>query len=129
MRVCVLARYSLANSIYSDYSELEKGRITNEAAEELLRPGRPGKRKKIVPDKNHYIISDLDYAQRRVVEQVAKCGNMVVYGPPGTGKSQTIVNLISDALCKGKKVLVVSQKKAALDVVYNRLAGLSLFIY
>lgn len=125
MRVCVLARYSLANSIYSDYSELEKGRITNEAAEELLRPGRPGKRKKIVSDKNHYIISDLDYAQRRVVEQVAKCGNMVVYGPPGTGKSQTIVNLISDALCKGKKVLVVSQKKAALDVVYNRLAGLS----
>ena len=50
---------------------------------------------------------------------------MVIYGPPGTGKSQTIVNVITDALTKGKRVLVVSQKKAALDVVYNRLAVLN----
>ena len=46
---------------------------------------------------------------------------MVIYGPPGTGKSQTIVNIISDALARKKRVLIVSQKKAALDVDYNRL--------
>lgn len=123
-RACVLARYSLSSSIYNDYTELEKKRITSVAAEELLNPRRTAA-KRSSPDKDFYIISDLDYAQRRVVEKVAAAGNMVIYGPPGTGKSQTIVNLISDAVCKGKKVLVVSQKKAALDVVFNRLGDLS----
>ena len=125
MRACVLARYSLANSIYNDYTELEKKKLTNTAIEELLHPGKPGKPFTPVPSKNHYFIGDIDYAQRAVVEKVASAGNMVIYGPPGTGKSQTIVNIISDALCKGKKVLVVSQKKAALDVVYNRLGELN----
>ena len=123
-RACVLARYSLASSIYNDYTELEKKHITSEAADELLSPKRaPVKR--TAQDEDFYIVSDLDYAQRQVVEKVAAAGNMVIYGPPGTGKSQTIVNLISDAVCKGKKVLVVSQKKAALDVVFNRLGDLS----
>ena len=67
----------------------------------------------------------LDYAQSEVVRRVDECGNMVIYGPPGTGKSQTIVNIISDAMSKKKKVLVISQKKAALDVVYNRLGPLN----
>ncbi len=125
VRTCMLARYSLANSVYNDYTELEKKKITNEAAEELLRPGKPKQNRKCSADKEHYVIADLDYAQRKVVEKVAANGNMVIYGPPGTGKSQTIVNLISDAVCKGKKVLVVSQKKAALDVVYNRLGELN----
>ena len=50
---------------------------------------------------------------------------MVIYGPPGTGKSQTIVNIISDSICKNKPVLVVSQKRAALSVVFNRLNTLN----
>lgn len=125
-RACVLGRFSLANSIYNDYSELERSRITNEAVEELFEPQKLRRKKKKSKGKEEcYCISSLDYAQRNVVEKVADSGNMVIYGPPGTGKSQTIVNLISDALCKGKRVLVVSQKKAALDVVYNRLAELS----
>lgn len=125
-RACVLARYALANSIYSDYTELERTRMTNDAVEELFEPQKMRHRKqKGGMDKNCYCISDLDYAQHSVVERVADAGNMVIYGPPGTGKSQTIVNLISDALCKGKRVLVVSQKKAALDVVYNRLGDLN----
>lgn len=49
----------------------------------------------------------------------------MIYGPPGTGKSETIVNIIGDALSKGKRVLMVSQKKAALDVIYNRLGSLN----
>lgn len=123
--ICLLARYSLSNSIYNDYSELEKSRITSDTIDELFDPHRLRKKKKTQPDDRYFYISDLDYAQRNVVKCVAQSGNMVIYGPPGTGKSQTIVNLISDALCKGKRVLVVSQKKAALDVVYNRLANLS----
>ena len=42
-------------------------------------------------------------------------------GPPGTGKSQTITNIIAEALADGKKVLFVSEKMAALQVVYRRL--------
>ena len=55
---------------------------------------------------------------------------MVVRGPPGTGKSQVITNLISDALTNNKKILVVCQKRAALDVVYQRLSkvGLEKFV-
>ena len=45
----------------------------------------------------------------------------MVQGPPGTGKSQLICNLIADYIARGKNVLLVSQKKAALDVVFQRL--------
>lgn len=50
----------------------------------------------------------------------------VVDGPPGTGKSQVIVNLVADALARGERIAVVSEKRAALDVVANRLAGAGL---
>jgi superfamily I DNA and/or RNA helicase/very-short-patch-repair endonuclease len=48
---------------------------------------------------------------------------LVIWGPPGTGKSQTIVNIIGESLYLGKSVLLVSQKRAALDVVYDRLSS------
>jgi very-short-patch-repair endonuclease len=52
--------------------------------------------------------------------------HVLIYGPPGTGKSQTIANLIADAIGQGKTVLFVSAKKAALDVVFDRLTKLGL---
>jgi superfamily I DNA and/or RNA helicase len=62
--------------------------------------------------------------------KAAKLGHsLVVQGPPGTGKSQLIANLIGDAIASGKRVLVVSQKRAALDVVYNRLKSHQLTDY
>lgn len=55
--------------------------------------------------------------------------SFVLHGPPGTGKSQTITNIIAHNLALGRRVLFVSEKKAALDVVYKRLdsVGLSPF--
>jgi hypothetical protein len=47
--------------------------------------------------------------------------DFVVVGPPGTGKSQTIANMIANCLAKGRTVLFVAEKTAALDVVYRRL--------
>ena len=47
--------------------------------------------------------------------------SFVLHGPPGTGKSQTITNIIANALVQGKRVLFVAEKKAALDVVKKRL--------
>lgn len=52
--------------------------------------------------------------------------NFVLYGPPGTGKSQTITNIIAHNLGLGKRVLFVSEKKAALDVVHKRLSSVGL---
>ena len=142
----VMARFPLSNSIYNDYTLLEKKNLTNDAIGELLRTGgkrgarriqaleraklrsriRSLKRAKRAGGLNHsYIVKMLDYAQSEVVKKVSECGNMVIYGPPGTGKSQTIVNIITDAISKDKRVLVVSQKKAALDVVFSRLGMLN----
>ncbi|OJY16803.1 MAG: hypothetical protein BGO98_11450 [Myxococcales bacterium 68-20] len=53
-------------------------------------------------------------------------GAVVVQGPPGTGKSQMIANLLAAAVAEGKRVLVVCQKRAALDVVADRLASVGL---
>ena len=120
---CVIGRFPLANSIYNDYTLLEKKRLSSLAIEQLLQGRNTKKNKKY--DERTYTINDLDYAQESAIKKLNEYGNMVIYGPPGTGKSQTIVNIIADALCKNKKVLVVSQKKAALDVVFNRLKTLN----
>lgn len=132
----VMARFPLSNSIYNDYTLLERKNLTNDAINELLRTHkkglvpivrRPKMKARIKKEDLHnsYNVKMLDFAQSEVVRKVDEMGNMVIYGPPGTGKSQTIVNIITDAICKHKKVLVVSQKKAALDVVYSRLGVLN----
>lgn len=74
-----------------------------------------------IPSKNLNLVIESDASQDSVIiaSQSSEC--TVVRGPPGTGKSQAIVNLISNALANQKKVLVVCQKRAALDVVFQRL--------
>jgi hypothetical protein len=52
--------------------------------------------------------------------------SFIIQGPPGTGKSQTITNLIADYAGRGKRVLFVCEKRAALDVVFSRLRQSSL---
>lgn len=67
-----------------------------------------------------------DSSQLRAVLYSELGKSFVLHGPPGTGKSQTITNIIADNLAKGKRVLFVSEKKAALDVVYKRLSSVGL---
>ncbi len=52
--------------------------------------------------------------------------SFVLHGPPGTGKSQTITNIIANALEDGKRVLFIAEKKAALDVVKKRLDAIGI---
>ncbi|MGH7907897.1 MAG: DUF4011 domain-containing protein [Candidatus Binataceae bacterium] len=70
-----------------------------------------------------------DSSQLTAVAAAADGLDFVLIGPPGTGKSQTITNMIAQNLAMGRRVLFVSEKMAALDVVYRRLneAGLGEF--
>lgn len=70
-------------------------------------------------------INDMNYAQEKVIDLVNKEQKLVIWGPPGTGKSQTITSLIAASVLKGENVLVVSEKKVALDVIYSRLKSAS----
>lgn len=72
----------------------------------------------------------MDAYQENAIKAIKKGNSVVVQGPPGTGKSQLISNIICDYIARGKNVLLVSQKRAALDVVFERLkqAQLSDFI-
>ena len=69
---------------------------------------------------------DFDSSQLRAVIQAHKGQSFVLYGPPGTGKSQTITNMIADAVFNGKRVLFVAEKRAALEVVQSRLSKIGL---
>ncbi|HLR96447.1 MAG TPA: DUF4011 domain-containing protein [Jiangellaceae bacterium] len=62
-----------------------------------------------------------DASQTEVVSQAVAGRTIMVQGPPGTGKSQTITNLIVQAMVEGKRVLFVAEKQAALEVVSRRL--------
>lgn len=75
------------------------------------------------------IVESADSSQHQAIADAAAGRNMVIEGPPGTGKSQTITNIIGVCLAKGKSVLFVSEKLAALEVVRSRLenAGLGDF--
>jgi len=66
-------------------------------------------------------ILDADSSQQQAILAAKRGKNIVIEGPPGTGKSQTIANIISEFLAEDKKVLFVSQKMAALEVVKKRL--------
>ena len=76
---------------------------------------------KRVQPQSTYQILDADSSQQQAIQVVKSGNNLVIEGPPGTGKSQTIANIIAELLSQNKKVLFVSQKIAALDVVKSRL--------
>lgn len=67
-----------------------------------------------------------DSSQLKAICAVDAGRDLVLEGPPGTGKSQTITNLIAHLLARGKTVLFVSEKMAALEVVHRRLANIGL---
>ena len=74
-------------------------------------------------------VVDADASQIEAIIAAISGKSFVLQGPPGTGKSQTITNIIAELLSEKKKVLFVSEKMAALNVVYDQLskAGLSEF--
>ncbi len=78
------------------------------------------------PPTDTFVPLDADSSQQAAIFAAADGHTFVLEGPPGTGKSQTISNLICHALATGKRVLFVSEKMAALNVVHKRLAKVGL---
>lgn len=82
------------------------------------------------PPEQAHLVLDADSSQRAAIAAALAGKTFVMDGPPGTGKSQTIANMIGALLHAGKRVLFVSEKIAALEVVRNRLveAGLGSYV-
>jgi superfamily II DNA or RNA helicase/very-short-patch-repair endonuclease len=94
-----------------------EGDITTPAASEL---------DDIVDPVDTYQVLDADSSQQEAIEAAKRGKSFVLQGPPGTGKSQTIANVIAEKLAAGERVLFVSEKQAALNVVKNRLDDVGL---
>jgi hypothetical protein len=71
-------------------------------------------------------VMDVDGSQALAAEAVRRGGHVVIQGPPGTGKSQTIANIVAQAVLDGRRVLFVAEKLAALEVVQRRLGSIGL---
>jgi superfamily I DNA and/or RNA helicase len=93
----------------ADNPELQKTVVSKAASEEELMTPFP-----------------LDASQEQAIKKIKSGYSLVIQGPPGSGKSQLICNLIADYMARGKNVLLVCQKRAALDVVYRRLSEVGL---
>ena len=106
-----------------DFENLLKGGKTTELLNDFLSgEGRETKHEIVVPPEyDRFHVTDADPSQERAVWLARDGPGLVVHGPPGTGKSQTIVNMVADSLAHGQRVLVICQKRAAIDVVAARL--------
>ncbi len=100
-------------------SSLVSGKLNLDEAEEAERIGE-------LPADETAIPISADSSQLAAIHEAGLGKSFVLHGPPGTGKSQTITNIISNALFHGKRVLFVAEKMAALEVVQKRLDAIGL---
>ncbi len=138
----VLGRYSsYSSSIHLDFENIIKNKKINKVLNDLVKDWDPYEFTGIgreplsgreieerglgASEKDLLYINPLNSAQENVLTGIQKNDALVVQGPPGTGKSQVITALIVSEIMHGRNVLMVSEKKTALDVVYSRLGNLS----
>jgi primosomal replication protein N'' len=122
---CDFAGQELAEEL----DRLQKLPFVNSPAATLMRlspAGQETDENQIPTAENRFLVTDADPSQEAAVYAARKQPGLLIQGPPGTGKSQTIVNIVADAIAREKTVLVVCQKQAALDVVGHRLQAVGL---
>lgn len=111
-------------SLVRDYASLVDGDASNPAFDATfsLVP-RPLKEDadETLPLTERFHVVPCDPTQTAAIAESRTSRSYIIQGPPGTGKSQTITNLIADYVMRGKRVLFVCEKRAAIDVVYHRL--------
>jgi very-short-patch-repair endonuclease len=130
----VIGQFSqAATSILADFDELLKEPPSAGKLAELVGGEKPAAKMELQEqelEKDRFYVCETDHSQEKTIEASRSGRDVLIQGPPGTGKSQVIANLVADNLARGKRVLIVCEKRAALDVVYRRLhkAGLSQFL-
>ncbi len=133
----VLGIFPQAGSyLVPDYVELMEGRHIETLEEFFIQKNQAEQQSllfsnfiPLVKEQKLFTAYTQDAWQENIMKATKTGYSVVVQGPPGTGKSQLICNLLADALATGKKVLMVCQKRAALDVVYSRLQNINLGDY
>jgi serine/threonine protein kinase len=112
----------IGQSLVEDLRLLPQQKIEGTALETMLRIGAaPNERAQARTNDLRFMVAASDPSQENAIAEAFGEKGVVIQGPPGTGKSQTIVNLVADAIGQHKSVLVVCQKLPALDVVRKRL--------
>lgn len=129
------SKISMVKDIEANESEIIDNEIikalSGDSTSELMAPIKYDEKtldELMIPE-NTYQIYDADSSQENAIQAAIDGRSFVLQGPPGTGKSQTITNIISELIARGKKVLFVAEKKAALDVVYSNLEKQNLHNY
>ncbi len=124
-----LCNVTLANlkyrrmSLVRDYESLVTDNTDNKAFETAFAVTPPSPPVEAAPldFSERYQVVPCDPTQSQAVGNARAGDSYIIQGPPGTGKSQTITNLIADFVIRGKRVLFVCEKRAAIDVVFHRL--------
>ncbi|MEU6788827.1 AAA domain-containing protein [Nonomuraea angiospora] len=94
--------------------------VLEESLDEPTRPSGP------IHPQDEFLVCDADSSQQRAISRALSGRHVLIFGPPGTGKSQTIANIIASMAAKGRSVLFVAEKRAAIEAVTQRLADASL---
>ncbi len=121
------SKLAIYQDLTDNFNQIKEHHIVKALAgitvEGLIRSGLPKVEDldQILDPEKMYQILDADSSQQLCIQYSLRGQSFVMQGPPGTGKSQTIANIISEYIADGRSVLFVSEKMAALEVVYNRL--------
>jgi hypothetical protein len=114
----------MEQAIVKDLDHLKQRSPEGTGLETALRLGEVALERQPVArakEADKYFTADSDPSREQAVMEARLAPGLVVEGPPGTGKSQTIVNMVADSIGRGKSLLVICQKQAALEVVRKRL--------
>lgn len=129
--ICAAALFHLAyvgQAVMEDLRQLKAIPPTGSSLETALRVSEEVRRADfdLPPEIERYFTSDSDPSQEAAVIEARSGRGLLIEGPPGTGKSQTIVNMVADAIGTKRSLLIVCQKQAALEVVHKRLTAAGL---
>ena len=125
-------KFVMWNDIHSNAAKLQESPVVQSLVERRLTLDALDKEVDVHDFDLHARPADVatpisvDSSQLEAVIESGEGKSFILYGPPGTGKSQTITNMIANALYQGKRVLFVAEKMAALQVVQKRLAKIGL---
>ena len=114
-------RICMYRDVSRNFEALKKNKIIRSFfGERLCEPGKVKGLDNLLPNES-FAVLDTNSSQSDVIERFKNGESFILEGPPGTGKTQTIVNMIAEAIMANKKVLFVSGKMSALNTVQKKL--------